>query len=266
MEAKLTSTIANKFVHARRNGVDLPDYPGDMPQALDTAYAIQDEAIALFARSVGGWKVGRIMPPFCDQYGVNRLSGPIFDNSIQYAVPGGENIGYIFRDGFGAIEAEFIIRIGRTIRAGQHSYSLDDVGDLVDAVHVGMEVASSPYPGINDAGPLVTISDFGNNNGIIIAAAIPDWRHSGFADWAVSLTIDGAQVGEGKAITFPDGPLGSVRFLLENLSMRGMDVPEGTWVSTGAITGVHKVAPGQFCEARFGDALGINCTIEAVSV
>ena len=39
--------IARSFVGARRDGHALPDYPGDMPVALDDGYAVQDAALAL---------------------------------------------------------------------------------------------------------------------------------------------------------------------------------------------------------------------------
>jgi 2-keto-4-pentenoate hydratase len=42
-------------------------------------------------------------------------------------------------------------------------------------------------------------------------------------------------------------------------------VPAGTWVSTGAVTGVHPVRPGQNVVARFGDHLAVSCSIEAAA-
>jgi 2-keto-4-pentenoate hydratase len=60
-----------------------------------------------------------------------------------------------------------------------------------------------------------------------------------------------------------DGAVGAVRFLLELLARRGIAVPAGTWVSTGAVSGVHEVRPGQRVTARFGDTLAVTCTIEA---
>ena len=40
-------------------------------------------------------------------------------------------------------------------------------------------------------GPIAVISDFGNNNGLVLGAPIPDWRSSGFEDWDVVTLIDG---------------------------------------------------------------------------
>ena len=58
-----------------------------------------------------------------------------------------------------------------------------------------------------------------------------------------------------------DGPYGAVRFLLGNLSARGFDLSKGLWVSTGAITGVHPVVPGQKVTAEFGDHGSLSCMI-----
>lgn len=254
--------IAAAFVAARKAGRGLADFPGAAPATLDEAYAIQEAAIIGFG-DIGGWKVGRIWPPLSITFGSDRLAGPIFAASIQAVDGSGVRVGHVYADGFRAAEAEFLLRIGRDSQPGT-SYSLAEAADMVDAVHVGIEIASSPLPTINDLGPPVIVSDFGNNNGLIIGPEVSNWQTSGFADWPVTLFIDGVEAGGGAANAFPDGPLGSVRFLLNHLSARGIAVPAGTWISSGAVTGVHPVAPGQSVEARFGANLTTNCMIAAV--
>ena len=253
-----TETIARAFVAARRDAQALVSYPAALPTSLDAAYAIQDMAIGHMDQPIAGWKVGRIGKPFADGLGVDRLAGPIFAKSVQQICDGA---GRIFSAGFGAIEAEFVFRLHAPPAPGKTQFSLEDASSLVDAVYLGFEIASSPYPGINSQGPLVTISDFGNNNGLILGPEIPDWRSGKLDDWQVEMRIDGALVGTGQASAFDDGPLGSVRFLLENLVQRGIAVAPGTLVSSGAVTGVHEVRAGQHAEARFGDNAVIDCTI-----
>ena len=63
--------------------------------------------------------------------------------------------------------------------------------------------------------------------------------------------------------TMLDGAIGAVRFLLELLGGRGIAMPAGTWITTGAITGVHMVVPGQRVKARFGQSHTIGCRIAA---
>ncbi len=255
-------SIANAFVNARRAGQALVQYPGLPPRALADAYAIQDAAIPLFGAEISGWKVGRINPPWLAQLGVSRLAGPIFSQSVQPVANGHIPTGLIFNDGFGAAEAEFVFRVGTAPDHGKTQFSIDDAAVLIDAVFCGIEIASSPFPGINEMGPLVTISDFGNNNGLLLGPEISDWRTSGLADWEVTTLLNGKAVGTGAAKGFPGGPLESVRFLIENLVGRGLPVTPGLLISSGAVTGVHEVAQGQMVESRFGNFCTIRCNIQ----
>jgi len=251
--------IARSFVGARRAGHALPDYPGDMPSALDDAYAVQDAALALAGAKVAGWKVGRINPPLG---AVDRLAGPIFTDQV--VIEDGSPIAMpVFADGFAAAESEFLLRIGAAPDPARKSYTIDEARELIDAVHVGIEIASSPFPGINDHGAPVTISDFGNNNGLIVGAAIPGWRDIDFDAWPVELWVEGARVGAATTATMLDGPFGAARFLFELMAARGIALEPGQWISTGAVTGVHPVRIGDRVEARFDDRLAVECTIKA---
>lgn len=256
--------IAEAFVAARREARPLPAYPGALPASLDEAYRVQDRALVLDSGTIGGWKVGRIMPPLSDSVGSDRLAGPIFADSIHDA--GAQPVAMpVFEGGFGAAEAEFLLRIGEAPPAGKAEFSLEEAAALIGAVHLGIEIASSPLAAINDLGPAVTISDFGNNNGLVIGAPIADWHSFAFADWPVSLLVDGIEAGSGHASAMPDGPLGAARFLFELLGRRGIALAPGQWISSGAVTGVHPVAPGAFVEAIFDGTHKVSCTIEAAT-
>jgi len=258
-EADNIAQIARSFVGARRAGHALPDYPGEMPAALDDAYAVQDAALALTGGEVAGWKVGRINPPLGT---VDRLAGPIFTDQV--VVADGSPIAMpVFEGGFGAAESEFLLRIGADADPAKQHYTIDEARDLIDAVHVGIEIASSPFPGINDHGALVTISDFGNNNGLIVGAAIDGWRDLDLDSWPVELWIEGERVGAATTATMLDGPFGAARFLFELMAERGIALKAGQWISTGAVTGVHPVRVGDRVEARFDGRLTVECTIKA---
>jgi len=252
--------IAERFLCARREAGGLSDYPGEMPSSLDEAYAIQDAAIARWERPVIGWKVGRVPVPLIEKFGAERLAGPIFYSSVSRTdndlieMP-------IFEQGFAAGEAEFLLRIGRSPEPGKMRFTLDEAADLIDAVHVGIEVASSPLRPINALGPVAIISDFGNNNGLVIGNAVHDWRASAFEQWPVTTVIDGNEVGTGRAASFPDGAIGSARFLFELMARRGILLDPGQWISSGAVTGVHDARPGQVIDARFAPDLNVRCRL-----
>lgn len=251
--------IAQSFVEARRAGHGLPDYPGPVPTDLDTGYVVQNVAISLIDDHVAGWKVGRINPPI---QGIDRLAGPIFAAAVFDAAP--EPVAMpIYVDGFGAAEGEFLLRIGAGFDPAKTQYTMEEAAAAIDAVHVGIEIASSPFPGINALGAPVTVSDFGNNNGLIVGPQIESGAATDFNAWTVEVLINGESIGRGTTTTMLDGPIGAARFLFESLAARGIALSPGQWISSGAVSGVHPVVVGDSVEARFDDKLTVKCTIIA---
>lgn len=252
--------IAEAFVAARRAGRALPDYPGPRPADLNAAYRIQDLALALDGRAVAGWKVGRINSPDDARLGANRLAGPIFADDVRAA--DAEPAMPVFAGGFAAVEAELLLHVAPCADAALPRDDAETMA-LVDAVRLGIEVASSPYPGINVDGPTVTASDFGNNGGLVLGPELAGWQGIDLSAIEVSMAIDGAEVGRATAAAMLDGPWGAVRFLLAHLAERGIATTAGLWVSTGAITGVHPIRPGSRAEAAFGSHGALACRVVA---
>ena len=253
--------IAEAFVQARRSAAGIKSYPGLPPATLAQAYEIQDQAIKIDGRSISGWKVGRIFPPDDVRLGSNRIAGPIFADAVVVAC-GGCPAMPVFAAGFAAAEAEFLLHIapgylGRVPQNDQETLA------ILDDVRLGLEIASSPYSAINTDGPAVTASDFGNNAGLVVGASLANWRDCDLCAVEVRTEVEGLIVGSATAAKMLDGPLGAVRFLLAHLSHRGIDISQGVWVSTGAITGVHPVKPGQLVRAVFGAHGTVDCVIHA---
>jgi 2-keto-4-pentenoate hydratase len=240
--------IAGAFVAARRGGTVIREFPGRPPADLASAYAIQDCALSLWDRPVGGWKVGRIHPPRDTLLGANRLAGPVFADTITIAGPGTHRF-QPFHGGFAAVEAEFMLRLAP--RAGPPPANRAEAIDWIDEVRIGIEIASSPYPRINADGPCVTIADHGNNAGLLLGQTIPRSQWDGLDAVDVTLAIDGSLVGRATTATMLDGPFGAASFLIANLLARGITPQPGWWVSSGAITGVHEISRGSRATARF---------------
>lgn len=246
------ASIAETFVHARQRALLIADYPGTVPADMAAAYAVQDEAIGLFGRAIGGWKVGRIPAPLDAQYGANRLVGPIFAHQIVEA--DGATPDMAILPGFAAAEAELMIQVAATPPADM---TIAQAADYVREVRFGLEMASSPFTGINDGGPAVTASDFGNNHGLVLGPVIADWAERDVMNAPVRLTIDGVVQGENSLSNMLDGPFGAFVFLNALLHARGRPLQAGDWISSGAITGVHRIAAGQIAEASFDGGFGV---------
>lgn len=255
--------VARAFVDARRSLLPLSEYPGEAPGTLADAYAIQDAALGLWTDAVGGWKVGRINAPLDRQLGDNRLSGPVSASRILEA-GADPAVMPIIPGGFAAGEAEFMIRLGQGVEtSGALPRTDDETLACIDAVRIGIEIAASPYAGINRDGPCVTISDHGNNQGLVLGAAVPVGRWADLTEIEIVSSIDEREVGRASARNMLDGPLGAVRFLLANLFRRGITPQQGWWISSGAVTGVHEMAAGQTFRAVFNGLGEVACRVDS---
>ncbi len=250
--------IARAFVAARSEARALPDYPGDVPDGMDAAYAIQDEAIGLWDDQVVGWKIGRIPDAWLERLKAPRLAGPIFRRAVWTAVEGETMDFPVFEGGFAAVEAEFILKLAKDAPADRTDWTADDAADLVETLIVGVEPAGSPLATINVLGPPVVASDFGNNAGLILGHEVPDWRER-LMDLTCETFIDGQSVGKGGAATIPGGPLGALAFLLELNARRGRPLKAGDLISTGAATGIHDIVAGQSSRVVFNGVGEILC-------
>ncbi len=252
------SATAASFVAARLAAKPIDAYPGPQPATLDEGYAIQKAAIAMWPDEIAGWKVGRIIGEAEQRFQCDRLSGPIFRRAILSKKTAPTQFP-IFVGGFAAVEAEFIFVISKDAPADKTSWTRAEAKSMIGAVLIGVEIAGSPFAGINDLGPAVTISDFGNNGGLIIGPEFPNWRDFDFENWKCETYIDGKLAGANDAAAIPGGPVESLRFLLENCAQRGMPAKEGWMISTGAVTGVHQIEPGQSARLVFVGFSSIDC-------
>jgi 2-keto-4-pentenoate hydratase len=261
---KARDARAAAFVDARQGARALEAYPGALPANLAEAYDIQSQAIAAWPDRVAGWKVGRINTPWDVSLGSDRLVGPIFERQVsranETAAPA-----YIFTGGFGAVEGEIVFELGSDAPAHKVHWSVAEAEEIAVSAWIGVEIASSPFAEINDHGPLVTISDFGNNNGLILGTEIKAWRSAAAADWQIRTCIDGTEAGAANAGVLPGGPIESLRAALAICAKRGLPLRRGMFVSTGAVTGIHVIRPGQTARIELAGAAPIDCIAKAAT-
>jgi 2-keto-4-pentenoate hydratase len=261
--AAALAEIADRFVRARLHRTALTDFPGEIPATLAAAYMIQDAAIGQWPDRLRGWKVGRILEPWLSRFGADRLVGPIFERGIQQARAGQPLQMSLFAGGFAAVEAEFIVRLAVDAPPGKTSWTARDASEIAGDMFAGVEPAGSPLAPINDLGPAAIVSDFGNNAGLIVGPAIPQWRELTPALLRTETFIDGQSAGRGSAASVPGGPLAALAFALGCCALRGLPLKAGDFVSTGATTGVHQIRPGQRARVVFGGIGEIHCVAGA---
>lgn len=248
---QISDPVSAAFVAARLGGRSLDRFPGELPHSLTDAYGVQSRSIEAWPDDVAGWKIGGIPDPFKTQYGADRLAGPIFSRSVKHAAPGTTAMP-VYQGGFAAVEAEYILVFGHDIAPGDLKPSVAAVREAVSAVHIGVEIASSPLPVINDLGPMSIISDFGNNAGLLVGLQVADGTTRDLSSIPVSVDFNGQTIGEAHANA--DAPFEAAAFLVGLCTERGLTLRKGAMASTGAITGVHQADMGTHSVVRFGDA------------
>jgi 2-keto-4-pentenoate hydratase len=256
--------VAAEFVSARRSAGSFSSYPGAPPADLAEAYRCQDEAIALWNDSIAGWKVGWIAEPHSTTYGAQRLVGPIFRKAVLRAQPGATCDVPVFARGFAAVEAEFVFQLCKDTPSNVAEWTAETARRFVRTMYVGVEIASSPLQNINDFGPAVVASDFGNNAGLLIGTEVPDWEARPPDTMHCETRIDGEVVGQGTAAAVSGGPLAALAFALRCNSLRDRPLRAGDFVSTGAATGVHSIGVGQIAEAIFTGIGTLKCRTVAM--
>lgn len=254
-------TTAEALVRARSGRRALDGFPGEIPPSVHEAYTVQDAVIALTDDSVVGWKVGLIAPALREQAGAQRLVGPVFAKNLWPAEAGVVMPLPAIVDGTSCVEAEIVMTVGVDIPAGTSVQTLDDARQLLGDVRVAVELAGSPVPGINGLGPTAVASDVGNNAGLVLGPQVPDWRSGAWEQLEASTWIGGELVGRADATTIAGGALEAFRFALDTVSGRGREIPAGTHIATGAVTGIHDVVPGQHAQVRFGEIFQVDLDV-----
>lgn len=256
--------ISERLVAARAGAEALGEFPGSLPDTLEDAYAVQSASITRWPDKIAGWKVGMVPASFRPQLAAERLSGPIFKSSVFGIEPGSTATMPIFSGGFAAVEAEFVLRVGASVPPVARDYSDDELAELVSAVHVGAEIASSPMAAINKLGPCCVVSDFGNNAGLLVGPRVPNWNTLPPSELTAAVSLDGEVVGTANASAIEGGLLQVLRYLIDICARRGLTIAEGTLVSSGALTGIHEVTVGTKAFVDFGAFGSFNVEFESM--
>lgn len=250
--AAVRQEVAERFVAARLSARALPEYPGPLPKTLADAYARQDAAMALWPDDIAGWKVGGIPAPWTARLRESRLVGPIFRRQLWRTSAATTASLPVIPGGFAAVEAEYVFVLAESAPLGRTEWTPGQAAELVRELRVGIELAGSPLATINELGPAVVVSDFGNNAGLLLGPPIADWRSQPLESLTCETHVGGRCVGRGGAASLAGGPLAALAFALGCCARRGRPPRAGDVISTGACTGIHPVAAGQQARVSFG--------------
>jgi 2-keto-4-pentenoate hydratase len=135
-------------------------------------------------------------------------------------------------------EAEIALRFGRDLPARDQPYGADEIRAAITSAHVVMELVDTRLADADAAGPLWRLADSLLNGGLVIGAAIANWREQRFSDLTVRIDVDGQRLIE----TVGRPPLDDLLYCLPWWLARNGGARAGDIVTTGAWNGMHRIS------------------------
>ena len=213
------------------------------------AYAIQAEAVAAAGLNRAGWKVAATSPVAQQLIGMDGPSiGPVFSEHLYK--PGAA---LVARPEHGAaVECEIAFVMARDLD-GVPDIARDDLLAATDTALIAVELVGCRFEGgFKGAGTLACISDFSFNAALVTGSAIPGWREMDLKAASASVVVNGETVNQGTGAAVLGDPVEALRWAANEAAAIGLPFKAGDIITTGTMTGVSAVKPGDHVVGDFG--------------
>jgi 2-keto-4-pentenoate hydratase len=215
------------------------------------AYDVQRRVAAVAGLGRAGWKVGATSVAAQTLLGVSEpATAPMFaadchDSPAEIAV---------FAEQSTSVECELAFRFTGALPPRDTAYGRAEVLAAVGAVLPAIEVVGCRFEGgFAGLGTLPLIADLAANIAWVRGSERADWRRFDLTRHAVRLSRGGRMVAEGIGANALGDPLRVLEWTANHLSGLGDGIAAGEVVSTGTLTGVVAVNPGDHLLADFGE-------------
>ncbi len=242
------------LLQAYRTRRPLDACPESAPADVPAAYAVQ--------RAVWREMVGAVRPTAWKVGAPNRQTEPTAAAVFPQRVAQCESVDparFHVEDFLGlGIEAEIAVRFGCDLPARADLYRADEIMAAIASAHVAMELVDTRLADPDAAGPLWRLADSLLNGGLVIGAAIANWRELEFAGLSVRAEADGRCLAE--SVGRP--PLDDLFYCLPWWIAHNGGARAGDIVTTGAWNGMHPVGLPAKVGVEFVGVGGVRARIE----
>lgn len=219
--------LAQMLIAQRAKRVLIDSLPATLvPTHLANAYQVQTET-ALALGPVGAWKVS----PYPS--GGEPMAAPIPASTVfadkalldaeSYPAPG--------------IEAEIAVTLSRDLPMRETPYGMADISAAIGSVHLAIELLSSRFADPASLPALVAVADLQNNAAVILGESRSAGDFPELGKQALSMSVDGAEVGRADDGSSSDTVLRSLTWLANHAAARGLALKKGNVIITGARIG-----------------------------
>lgn len=213
---------------AFRSGARLDGLPDDMrPSDMREGYDVQDAFVDASGDRVVGWKVG--LNSRSGMRGAG-LDNPVFGRVLAGACYARGDVVRLPNPGTVAVECEIGFVIKRDIAPGE---TIATMMDAVERTIITFEIVQSRFAQPRGVGWPAFVGDNSAFRALVVGDTIGASVDHISRD--VVVLMDGIDVARGVSGDDYTNPWGSLSALLSHTSARGMTLPQGAIVSTGAV-------------------------------
>ncbi len=204
----------------------------------DEAYAVQARVAAELG-PIGAWKIGAPAPDAVPSF-APILAADLCASPATFA-PG--------RWPVVVLECELAYRLACDVAPGE-TVPLER---LIDAVLPALEIVASRIDGNLDALPYLKLADNQVNGALVVGPPTAGWQAHDPAAQVIELAIGGRIITRSTGGSAAGDPRRLVAALAAKASRHCGGLKAGQIVTTGALNGVHRIAPPCRIEARYPD-------------
>ncbi len=250
--------IAASIVSARRSLTKLAEYPGAAPVNLDEALAIQDAVVTEFDEPVAGWKIGCTSEAAQSALGTDGpFFGPVIGSRFYATGASVETCAQSLR----VVEPEIALRLKSDIAPRSEPYTVSEVMAAVDTAHPSLEVIDRRLPGGFEDGVLWHVADCGLNDALVLGPGTLEVPVERLPDIKVEARVNGETISTGVGSNALGGAEQALLWIANTFSTLGRTLEAGQIVTTGLVTSIFAVEPGDEVEAVYEDLGSVSVKV-----
>ena len=245
---------------ARKTGGVLPRNAVAETAARNVSYQVQAAAVEASKLTRAGWKVAATSAMAQELLGMDGPSiGPVFAEHI--FKPGST---LIARPEHGAaIECEIAFEMTEDL-GDDPITSMDDLLASTARALIAVELVGCRFEGgFKGSGISVCISDFSFNAALVRGPEITGWRDMDLSAVTAKITQNGVAGNAGTGAAVLGNPILALQWAAIEAQSIGMPFRKGDIITTGTMTGVTPVKPGDTVVCDFGACGQIPISFEA---
>ncbi|MEM9470583.1 MAG: fumarylacetoacetate hydrolase family protein [Pseudomonadota bacterium] len=234
-------SIAQALADARTRGRKLDSYPGDAPADEATAFELQCDAARLTGWTQTGWKIGCTSKMAQDMLRADGpFPGPVY---AERTFPDDGDVP-VNDAAIRLVEPEIAFVMARDLPAGTTEHTTEDVIAAASSVHLSLELVNRRLPGGLEDGNMWNIADGGCNDAFVLGPGNQVLPAGQYAALELSVSKNDQPATSGVGANALGGPDIALAWLANYLNTHGLMLKAGDVVTTGVVTGLVYVEPG----------------------